>query len=425
MPPSEPTETIAPAPTGFYTVSAHHRSHGRAIVDGDAVAWVLTDGHRAASTAELLDKLAWRLVGEGVPLARASLSIGTLHPQLLGFNLRWWRDRDLIEEVQIGHGVGETPDYLDSPMRPAMERGETVRHRLDRDDIAQFPLLVALREAGATDYLACPLTILGQRHQVITFATDQAGGFSDPNIAEIARVLPALGVVVEAKALRRLTKNVLDTYLGRTIGRHILNGEIQRRHGEKIRAALFATDLRGFTSLSDRLPAGELIELLDDYFDAVTSPITQRGGEVLKFVGDGLLAIFATSADGERTPAEAALAAGEEALARLEALNERRRQAGLALIRVGIGLHVGTVYYGNVGAVDRLDFTAIGPAVNLVCRLESLTKRLDRPMLLSRDFAELCGRPLISLGFHPVRGLSDPEEVFGLPADRAQGKASV
>ena len=408
------TPSVEPATSGLYTLAARQRSFGQPITDGDPVEWVLTHGHRTTSLAELLDKLAWRLVGEGVDLARATLSIGTLHPQLLGFAVRWWREREFVEEIEIAHGVGQTADYLDSPMRPAMERGEMVRYRLDRDDVAHFPLLVELRDGGMTGYLACPLTVFGGRHHVVTFATRQPGGFADGDVASIRRVLPALGVVAEAKALRRLTRNVLDTYLGRTIGRHILNGEIQRRQGEEIRASLLATDLRGFTTLSDRLPAGELIALLDDYFDAVTSPITARGGEVLKFVGDGLLAIFA-SGTSERDAAEAALAAGEEALARLRSVNAARHEAGLPLIFIGIGLHVGTVNYGNVGAVDRLDFTAIGPAVNLVCRLESLTKRLDRPLLLSHDFAQLCARPLVSLGFHPVRGLSEPEEVFGLP----------
>jgi adenylate cyclase len=415
MPPSE-TTTVAPPLTGLYTVSATYRSHGRPIGGGDPVAWVLTEGHGAKSIGELLDKLAWRLVGDGVMLSRATLSVGTLHPQLLGFGLRWWRDRDLVEEIEIAHSVSATADYLDSPMRPAMERGESVRYRLDRDDIAQFPLLLSLREQGATGYLALPLSVFGARHHVVTFATDHAGGFSDRDLDAIDRILPALGVVVEAKALRRLTRNVLDTYLGRTIGKHILGGEIQRRQGETIRAALIATDLRGFTALSDRLPSNELIALLDDYFDAVTSPIAKRGGEVLKFVGDGVLAIFAADT-GESEAATAALAASVDALGRLKALNEERLEATQPLIRIGIGLHVGSVSYGNVGAIDRLDFTAIGPAVNLVCRLESLTKRLDRPLLMSSDFAALIKRPLIALGFHPVKGFSEPEEVFGLPAE--------
>jgi adenylate cyclase len=410
------TNSVALESELLLTWTARHRSHGKPIAGGDIVRWLLTEGHRTIETAAMLDLLAWRLNGAGVSLWRATLSIGTLHPQLSGFGVRWWRDRDMVEEVDIVHGVGSTSDYLDSPMRPAMEHGVQVRYRLDHEPIAQYPLLVSLRDSGATDYLACPLTFLNERHHVATFATDHPGGWSEADIATIERVLPALGIVVEAKATRQLMANVLDTYLGRTIGRHILHGEVQRRQGEEIRAALLATDLRGFTNLSDRLAADELISLLDDYFDAVTSPIQSRGGEVLKFVGDGVLAIFATGGGDEAQSVRQALAAAEEALARIDAANARRREEGLATFRIGIGLHVGTVFYGNVGAADRLDFTAIGPAVNLVCRLETLTKRLDRPLVVSRDAAQLAGRPLVGLGSHPVRGLAEPEDVFGLPA---------
>jgi adenylate cyclase len=417
MPPPADAITETAGGDRLLTWTARHKSFGKPIAGGDLVDWMLTEGHRTAETAELLDLLCWRLVGAGVPLWRATLSIATLHPQLSGFGVRWWRDRALVEEVQVAHAVSATPDYLDSPMRPAMEHGVQVRYRLEHDPIAQYPLLQGLRDSGGTDYLACPLTlVLHDRHQVVTFATDRAGGWNDADIAAVERLLPALGIVVEAKAMRRLMANVLDTYLGRTIGRHILNGEVQRRQGEEIRAALLATDLRGFTALSDRLPADELIGLLDDYFDAVTSPIQSRGGEVLKFVGDGLLAIFATGPGGEAQAVRAALDAAEEALARIDGVNARRRAAGQATFRIGIGLHVGTVFYGNVGAADRLDFTAIGPAVNLVCRLETLTKRLDRPLVVSSDAAALCGRTLLALGTHPVRGLAEPEDVFGLPA---------
>lgn len=414
---SDVTAADPAARPSLFTWTEGIRSHGAPIRDSDIVTWVLTEGHRAASIAELLDKTCWRLVGEGVPLWRALLSIGTLHPQFLGFSALWRRDRDMVEELEVSRAATGAPEYLDSPMRPAMECGETVRYRLDVDEIGRYPLLLELKAEGATDYLACPLTLFGDRHHVVTFATDHAGGFSDSDRATIDRVLPALAVVAEGKAMRRLTANVLGTYLGLTIGRHILNGEIERRRGEDIRAALLATDLRGFTALSDQLPAEALIELLDDYFDAVTSPIHAHGGEVLKFVGDGALAIFPIEAS-DKAAARSALAAAQEALGRLDALNVDRRAAKLPLIRIGIGLHVGTVFYGNVGAVDRLDFTAIGPAVNLACRLESLTKRLDRPLLVSQEFAALIGHPLESLGFHPVRGFSEPEEVFALPSPR-------
>jgi adenylate cyclase len=172
--------------------------------------------------------------------------------------------------------------------------------------------------------------------------------------------------------------------------------------------------MRGFTSLSDRLPAPELIMLLDDYFDAVTAPVQAQGGEVLKFMGDGLLAIFPLGDYTAADAAERALAAVDESFQRIARLNAMRSTEGRIEFRIGIGVHIGEIIFGNVGAVDRLDFTAIGPAVNLACRLETLTKRLNRPLLVSRDFARACRRPLVSLGFHPVKGLSQPEEVFGL-----------
>ncbi len=411
---AEPSLGAETARDEIVTWTAQYRSRGSPIRGDDAVRWVLTEGHRAASLAEFLDLLAWRLVGEGIPLSRATLHVGTLHPQLLGLSARWQRDRDVVEQSRITHAVMAAPFYLDSPIRPVVDRGERVRHRLEGCAFPPLPLLVELAADGITDYLGLPLYAMGDRHSVFTLATDQAGGFSDASIDAIDRLLPAVAVVVEGKAMRYLTANVLDTYLGHTIGGHILAGEIQRRQGQEIRAALVATDLRGFTQLSDRLPAGELLELLDDYFDAVTSPIQQRGGEVLKFVGDGLLAIFPARGEEERAAAGAAVAAAEEGLGRIVALNRAREAAARAPVRVGIGLHIGSVFYGNVGAADRLDFTAIGPAVNLVCRLEGLTKQLDRPLVLSRDIAAVAGRPVLSLGFHPVRGLSEPEEVFGL-----------
>jgi adenylate cyclase len=176
------------------------------------------------------------------------------------------------------------------------------------------------------------------------------------------------------------------------------------------------TDLRGFTALSDQLPGDEVIELLDDYFDAIATPIENRKGEILKFIGDGMLAIFPAEDDDDFSASSVhALEAAAEGLARLDAVNQMRRGVGRSELKIGIGLHLGEVIYGNVGSAGRLDFTVIGPAVNLASRLEDLTKRLGRPMLFSSAFARVCPRPLVSLGFQPVRGLNDPEEVFGLP----------
>ncbi|MBV8650855.1 MAG: adenylate/guanylate cyclase domain-containing protein [Alphaproteobacteria bacterium] len=389
---------------------------GEPIVEGNFQSWLLEDGRRMAKDAEFFDALCRRLLGAGLPIWRASLSVGTLHPQILGLNFRWWRDRRMTEVRSVGYGVDQTNDYRESPIRPVMELGRTVRYRLDDTAaIAAYPLLGTLRAAGATDYFACPLTFFNGRHQATTWTTDRPGGFTESHIAGIASILPILGSVVEARAMRRLAGTLLNTYLGRTAGQRILEGEIRRAQGEEINAVILVSDMRGFTNLSDRLPGGEIITLLDDYFDAVTAPVEEQGGEVLKFMGDGLLAIFPYEDGAPSDAADNALTAATSGLARIERLNQERRSEGRTLFHAGIGLHLGEVIYGNVGSAERLDFTVIGPAVNLASRLEDLTKRLLRPMLFSSAFARVCPRPLVSLGFHPVRGLLEPEEVFGLP----------
>jgi adenylate cyclase len=402
----------------FLARVAEYKGVGRPVEGGDIFDWVLGDGRTTVRGPALFDELCWRMVGQGIPLWRATFGTPTLHPQFLGYTYRWWRDRGITEEYHVRRGITETQDYRESPIRVVMERGEIVRYRLARpeavDAIASYPLLGNLRDAGATDYLATPLTSFNGRFQTTTWTTDRTGGFTDANIAEIERLMPALAAVADARVTQRIAGTLLDIYLGRSIGPRVLEGQIRRGYGERIRAVLMATDLRGFTALSDRLPGEELIELLDDYFEAVTQPVQSEGGEVLKFIGDGVLAIFAVGARSETEATGAALDAAQASLQRLDVLNRNRTAARRAPLKVGIGMHLGEVFYGNVGATDRLDFTVIGPAVNLTSRLEGLTKRLDRPIVVSDDFARACDRPLASLGFHPVRGLSEPTEVFGL-----------
>jgi adenylate cyclase len=415
VPSSGPLTTVADEAGDLIQIVGRFSGPGEPIVEGDVQSWLLGEGRRLAKDTEFFDVLCRRLLGAGLPIWRASLSVGTLHPQILGLNFRWWRDRRMTEVRRVGYGVDQTMDYRESPIRPVMELGRTVRYRLDDEDaVASYPLLGTLRGAGATDYFACPLTFFNGRHQATTWTTDRPGGFTDSHIAGIASIMPVLGSVVEARAMRRLAGTLLNTYLGRTAGQRILDGEIRRAQGEQISAVILVTDMRGFTNLSDRLPGPEVIALLDDYFDAITEPVEEHGGEVLKFMGDGLLAIFPYADGAPSDAADAALTAATSGLHRIDRLNQRRKAEGRVQFRAGIGLHLGEVIFGNVGAVDRLDFTTIGPAVNLAARLETLTKRLERPLLVSSDFARACRRKLASLGFHPVRGLSKPEEVFGL-----------
>jgi adenylate cyclase len=406
--------SVTPTGDDLFILRRELKGHGRPIPGGHLIEWILSEESRKQEGPELFDELCWRLLGQGVPLWRANLSIRTLHPQVMGVGYRWWRDQAKIQEFLVRHGMELSRDYLESPMRQAMEEGVTQRFRLDRDDEAlqRFPLLAAFRAAGATDYLACPLALAAGSGHVVTWASDAAGGFSDAEVATLQSLLPALGLSLESRMLQRRSAVLLDTYLGRTIGSHILAGEIRRGHGRRLRAVLMSVDLRDSTALADRLPGEALVRLLDDYFEAVGDSVHAQGGEILKFVGDGVLAIFDLVRRSEAEAAAAALAASEEILRRIDVTNENRDIVGLDLIRLGIGLHVGDVIYGNVGAADRLDYTAIGPAVNLVCRIEGLTKSIGRPLLLSDAFARAYGGPLVSLGRHPVRGLAEPQEIF-------------
>ncbi len=383
----------------FFRTEGAYTGLGAPIPGGQVGRWILGEGPHIDSDVELFDELCWRLLGDGVPLWRATLYMGTLHPLIRGIGARWLRELKLIEEFRILHGAEATDEYLQSPIRPTIERGTPFRRSLV-EDTPEYPLLSKLKKAGVTDYFALALNRTFRRFPVVTWATDRPSGFSDTDIAALEDINPALAAIVETRAVRRISANLIDTYLGPQAGRRILAGQIQRAQGERLR----------------RLPGEEVIELLDDYFDAIVTPVEKRKGETLKFIGDGVLAIFPAADDDDFSAASVqALEAALEGLERLGMVNKKRREAARTEFRVGIGLHLGEVIFGNVGAADRLDFTVIGPAVNLASRIEGLTKRLLRPILVSSAFAQICPRPLVSLGFHPVRGLYEPEEVFGLP----------
>jgi adenylate cyclase len=399
----------------FFRTEGVYTSLGAPIPGGRICRWILGEAPHIDSHVEMFDELCWRLLGIGVPLWRATLHMGTLHPQIRGIGARWLRELKVVEEYRILMGSEATDEYLRSPIRATIERGTPFRCRL-AEGTPEYPLLSKIKKAGATDYFALALNRTFRRFPVVTWATDRPSGFTDADIAALEEINPALAAIVETRAIRRITENLLDTYLGPQAGRRVLAGQVERAQGERLRAVIMMTDMRGFTALSDRLPGGQVIELLDDYFDAMVTPVEKHKGEVLKFIGDGILAIFPAADDDDFSSAsEQALEAALEGIERLGKVNKSRRESDRPEVRIGIGLHLGEVIFGNVGAADRLDFTVIGPAVNLASRIEGLTKRLLRPILVSSAFARICPRPLASLGFHPVRGLYEPEEVFGLP----------
>jgi adenylate cyclase len=254
------------------------------------------------------------------------------------------------------------------------------------------------------------------RPPAITFMTDRPGGFSDADIKKFHRLLDYMAPIVESRIGNRLSTTLLETYLGRIVGEQILSGLIKRGDGHEINAVLWFSDLRDFTGLNERMASSELLELLNNYLQLVGNALSAHGGEILKFIGDGVMAYFPAE-DALFLPMVTAnaLAAARRLVDDIEAANEARAAGGLDPVRFGVGLHVGLVTFGNVGTEDRLDFTVIGPAVNRASRLESLTKELGVPILASAEFKEATTQRLVSMGRHTLRGVPEPVEVFTLP----------
>ena len=384
----------------------------------EVIDWLLQDGRHAASIQELLDRFCRRLGAAGVPLWRVVCGLPLLHPQIRSIAFFWRRHTQGVEVSTRPHGTETSSEYLSSPFATLLDDGaDALRYRLEQMEAPwPYPVLGELRQQGATDYAAMTILFADGRRNVMSFTTDRPGGFSIEDLALVNGVMPALGAVLETMALRRLAVTVLDTYVGRRTGTRILSGDIRRGTGANVRAVLWYCDLRGFTSLADRLPREELIGLLNGYFEIMGGAVERHGGEIMKFIGDAMLAIFPLE-DSDRDGASAcakALDAAEDAVEGMIERNAERAAWGQPTLRCGIALHLGEVMYGNIGSADRLDFTVIGPAVNLVSRIEGLCDRLNRTVLTSAAFAAACGARLTPVGWHPVKGLPNPVEVHGL-----------
>jgi adenylate cyclase len=378
--------------------------------------WLLQVGRLAQNADELLGGLCELLVARGIPLDRVGLHSRMLHPQLAGMRLLWRRGIG-AEETRYGYDTTESGVYEKSPLYKVYVDGEFIRRRLTEPPAENdFPILPELRAEGFTDYFVTPLEQPSGWRQGVSWATSDPAGFSDEHIATITGLLPALAACSENRSLRGMLRGLLSIYLGAQAGSRVLAGTIRRGEGQTIAAAIWLCDLRDFTLLSETLPSDEVIRLLNDYFEIMAGPVNEHGGEVLKFIGDAMLAIFPIQDDLDRDRAcRTALIAAEEALARLATTNAERRGRGEREIELGLALHTGSVMYGNIGAPERLDFTVIGPAVNLTARIAGLCRPLGRQLLTSARFASPCGSQLVSLGHHPMRGLSQPQEIFGLP----------
>jgi adenylate cyclase len=376
--------------------------------------WLIDGGRSASSPTQVMAETCERLVEAGLPLWRVGIFVRTLHPDIVGRNFIWRPGA----EVVVGSAdfdVLDSPEFRNSPLAIVFRDGREVRSRLDDPEGKRFPFFDDMRAEGVTDYIALPLLFTDGSSHASSWTTKQPGGFSDDDLATLKAIVRPLTRLVEIVNLRRTASNLLETYVGNRAGERILGGQIRRGHTETMHAAIWLSDLRGFTALSDRLPAETVVDILNRYFDCQVSAIRAQGGEVLKFMGDGLLAVFPIAEqDGDiGQVCGRVLEAARQSRASVDAMRYLIGET-VERFRFGVALHVGKILFGNIGGGNRLDFTCIGPAVNLAARLEKIAGRLNRTIVVSAEFAGNCDGGWVDLGEFPIAGFSKAERVYGL-----------
>ena len=388
-------------------------------------AWLVGRGLAGASEPELVGGFCARCAEAGLALSRGLVLVDTLHPVYEGRAFHW--QDDLGETVESVYGRTDTgaaaEDWRRSVWHHIVETGcSDLRRHFGRGDPCDFHRLPGLRDEGHVDFFAM-VTPFSQEDafglmdcvysQWLTRARD---GFADADLDALRRLMPVLALAVKGPSLARIARTLVEVYLGRDAGERVLSGRISRGVADKINAVLWFSDLRGYTTISDTAPPGEIIPLLNDYAEAAISAIDAAGGDVLKLIGDGILAIFKADDPGESC--RRALAAEADLSARLAALNARRAAEERPTTTVYLGLHIGAVFYCNIGADSRLDFTVVGPAVNEVSRIAALCRSADRSVLLSSAFRaaapEDARRRIVSVGRYALRGIGRAQELFTL-----------
>ena len=405
----------------------------------DIASWLTQAGLTGEPETAILAGFCERCVAAGVPLGRAHVLIDTLHPVHEGRIVRWGygaSEAPLLDygrtspvaalggaRADAGEQAAQTQAaerWQRSPFYRMLQTGEALlRRRLAAASDDEFNMIPDFRAAGMTDYLAIINRFssdgaLGDMDCVYSsWTTPAPHGFSDDNIAALERLVPFLALAIKSVSLTRVAANLVQTYLGRDAGQRVLSGRIMRGVAERIEAAIWFSDLRGFTRITDTAPE-EVIPLLDDYADVVVSAVHDHGGDVLKLIGDGTLAIFSNG--GRESACRDALSAAIAAQRGVKALNEERASERLPVTDLYLGLHFGEVFYGNVGSRERLDFTVIGPAVNETSRIAAMCRSVEQPVLVSDAFAKVGDNlsRLISVGRYALRGVGRPQELFTL-----------
>lgn len=368
---------------------------------GPLVAWLLEEGRLLGGVDETVDQLGQRMLSAGAPLWRLRLSMRTLHPLIAAFSSVWERDADDTAHIETPHGLEGRSGFIGSPLEIIGRTGAAFRKRLSEALSAEdHNVLHELKARGATDYFGLPLRYNSGTSASLVFTTDAAGGFSVHDIHQFTEIAAVLAPVAEVFSTQRIARAVAEAYLGPRTGRRVLDGQITRGDIEKIEAAILVGDIRDWSGLNARLPAEEAVALANRYFEIVAQAVEAEGGEILKFIGDGVLAVFPADEQGVSPEAacQQALSAARHALQNAQAADPPLD------LRFGTGLHFGEVLYGNIGSQTRIDFTVLGQAVNIAARIEGLCSRLDEPILFSEAFAARLDEPTSVVADEALKG---------------------
>lgn len=404
--------TIAPAPPSLLIDPAEPvrnldpETLSRAIALRD---WLVTSAVLMHDPNDLLNGFIAHLQDIGIPIDRAASAIEALHSEYAGVGRFWTREEGTVVRY-LPHGDQRGQIYMSSPFAHVNRTGEWLLLDLETTPDDMFPIVPELKETGYRHYLTIPMPFSNGAKNAISFATRSPEGFDERALLVLRLVIPSFTLVFELRATSSRLDDVLRIYVGEEPHKAILSGAILRGQVTRIRSAILFADMRDYTRISSTLSPEHAVELLNNYFDCLVPPIEDEGGEVLKYLGDGLLAIVRDRGDDTGGAPQAALSAATKAIRRIHAANNEGRFP--VPINIGIALHHGDAAYGNVGSGRRLDFTVIGRDVNIASRIADLNKTLGEPLLMSKSFVEhLWGNP-VPLGAHQIDGFDEKVEIF-------------
>lgn len=392
----------------------------------DIATWLVDSGLAGGSETELLHGFCDRCCARGIALSRGIAIVDTLHPIHEGRVFRW-RGDGVEQPAVVEYGSsseGEAAaNWQSSPFYRLVVTGDSeLRRRIGGGDPADFPALQTMKREGQTDYVAFvhrfgPDSVIGEMDCVYSsWSTAREGGFREADIDALRQLVPIMALSIKCASLGRIARTLVHVYLGQDAGERVLSGRITRGVADRISAVIWYSDLRGYTTITDTAAPDQIIPLLNDYAGAAIAAIRDNGGEVLKLIGDGVLAIF--KAEDAAQACRCALSAEASLRTGIRTVNQRRSDRGQPVTSVYLGLHIGEVFYGNIGSDDRLDFTVVGPAVNEASRIAAMCRSVDRTVVLSSEFAAATPEPertrLVSVGRYALRGVGRAQELFTL-----------